>query len=51
MLGNLVVYKDQIREVISIGEEQLTLRSIVESIELLINLVDVVTRRNAPEYH
>lgn len=42
MLGNLIVYKDQVREVVSINQEQLKLRSLYESFDRVDNTSDVV---------
>lgn len=42
MLGNVIVYKDQVRVVESIGPEKLSLRSIDEKVDLITNTIDVV---------
>ena len=42
MMGNLIVYKGQVREVESIGPDKLSLRSIDEKVDLVINLIEVV---------
>lgn len=42
MLGNVIVYKDQVRVVESIGPDKLSLRSMDEKVDLVTNLIDVV---------
>lgn len=42
MIGNLIVYKDQVREVVSISQEQLGLSSIEATLDLAGNTSDIV---------
>ena len=42
MIGNLIVYKDQVGVVESIGPDKLSLRSIDEKVDLITNTIDVV---------
>ena len=42
MIGNLILYKDRVRVVKSIGPDKLSLRSIDEKVDLVTNPIDVV---------
>ena len=43
MIGNLIVYKDQVGVVESIGTDKLSLRSIDEKVDLVTNPIDVIS--------
>lgn len=43
MIGNLIVYKDQVGVVESIGPDKLSLRSIDEKVDLVTNPIDVIS--------
>jgi len=42
MIGNLIVYKDQVREIVSIDTKEVSLRFIETTLELENNSIDVV---------